>query len=582
LANVASAPRDDLLKRIAQRPGLTTVVFTVVLGVAAFLVLYPLLILLLKSFETSLLDARTVTRGLDNWRAVFGETQMIDAIRNTITLALTRQVIALAIGVALAWVIARTNVPGRRWFELGFWGALFLPTLTVTLGWIVLFDGTNGIVNQALVNWVWFIDTPPFDVHSWWGIVFVNLMTGTLAITVMLLVPAFRKMDASLAEVSQSLGASSFRTLWRVAVPSLLPAVIIVTLLGLIRSLDAFEVEWVLGAKDQIDVYATVIYREVSADTPVYGNAATLATMFLVILAPVIVLQQWISRRPTHTAVTGGGASHLWDLGRWKWPAFAVTLAIVLSLTVIPVTLVALSTITNAIGLSFVEDGITLETWRNAFGDSSVIRALGNSLVLGFSSSVLAMLVFTLIAYVTLQARFWGHRYLYFLTWLPTTLPGIVLSLGLAVMFLQVGLFKDLLLGSMGGLVIAVALGGITLGVQIVRSRLAQLGPDFEETSSVLGAGCFYTFRRIVLPLITPAVVLVGVLTFATAVRATSIVAILASDSSKPLSLLQLEQMASGDYGTASVVGILLVALVTGVALVARFFGLKVGLGEGT
>ena len=93
-----------------------------------------------------------------------------------------------------------------------------------------------------MVSHVWFIDTPPFEMFSWWGIVFVHLMSGTLAINIMLLVPAVRAMDNALAESSHTLGASRFTTLRRVIVPSLLPTIGVVTLLGLVRGVDAFEV----------------------------------------------------------------------------------------------------------------------------------------------------------------------------------------------------------------------------------------------------------------------------------------------------------------------------------------------------
>jgi iron(III) transport system permease protein len=361
MASVVAKGSDGLLKRIvSQRPGLSAVVLAVVLGAIAFVVLYPLLILLFKSFAISELGVKPASTGLGNWRVVLNEPRMIEAMKNTITLALTRQAIALALGITLAWVIARTDVPWRNWLEFGFWVALFMPTLTITLGWIIMFDGTSGLVNTALVNWIWFIDEPPFEVFSWWGIVFVNLMTGTLAITVMLLTPAFRKIDASREEASHTLGASTFTTLWRVVVPNILPAIIVVTLLGMIRSLEAFEVEWVLGARDQIDIASTIIYRDVHAESPVFGSATALAVMFLVILVPFIVLQQWMSGRRTHTTVSGNYAVRVQHLGRWKWPAFAVVLGHLLSLTVIPVTLVVLSTVTSAFGFFFIDDTWTM------------------------------------------------------------------------------------------------------------------------------------------------------------------------------------------------------------------------------
>ena len=566
---------------LARRPTLAVMIFTIVLGVIAFLVIYPLFVLFLKSFETSQFGVKPVTVGLANWQAVFSEPRMLDAIRNTITLALTRQVIALVLGISLAWIIARTNVPWRNWLEFGFWIALFLPTLTVTLGWIIMLNGFNGLVNAALVNWVPFINEAPFEIMSWWGIVFVHLMTGTLAIKIMLLTPAFRNMDASLEEASRTLGAGTITTLWRIIVPVMLPAIVVVTLLGTIRSLEAFEIELVLGVFDEIDVYSTIIFKEVNTEPPRYGNATAMAMMFLAILVPFIALQQWVSSRRSHATITGKYSSRVQDLGRWKWPIFGAIVALLLFLTVIPVVLVVLSTFMKLFGYFFIDEPWTLENWRHSATDAGVLRALRNSLTLGIGASVLAMTTFTFIAYIIVRTKFYGRQTLDFLTWLPATIPGIVLSLGFLWLFLQIDLLRDYLYGTMWALIVAVALGGITLGVQIVKSSMVQLGAELEEASWAAGAGHLYTFRRIVLPLITPAIVVVGVLTFAGAVRATSIVALLATGKSKPLSLLQLDHMADGDFGEAAVIGVFLVVLITGVAVFARVFGLKVGLGGG-
>ncbi len=452
------APGAGVREMLTQRPTLAVTVFTVVLGIVAFLVLYPLIVVLLKSFETGEVGVMPSMIGLDNWRAVLSEPRMLDAIRNTFLLGLTRQVIALIVGFALAWVLARTNLPARRWLEFGFWVALFLPTLTVTLGWIILFDGTHGLVNQALVNWMPFIDDAPFEVFSWWGIVFVHLMTGTLAINVMLLTLAFRNIDGALEDASRALGAGTLRTLWRVAAPAMLPAIIVVTLLGAIRSLEAFEIELVLGSLDQIDIYSTVIFKDVHMAPPQYGSATALAMMFLAVLVPFIALQRWMSARRGQTLVSGGYSARVVDIGRWRWPAFSAVAALLLFLTVIPVMLVTLSTFMRAIGDFSVDSSLTLRTWTDSLGDADVRGALRNSLVLGFGSSALAMTGFTALAYITVHTQFYGRHALAFLTWLPSTLPGIILSLGLLWLFLQVGVLRDHLLGSVWALMIPVAL----------------------------------------------------------------------------------------------------------------------------
>ena len=575
-----TAPETSLRSGLAQRWTPSVFIFTVVLGVVGFLVLYPLLVLFLKSFETSQFGVSPSTVGFANWQVVLTEPRMLDAIKNTFTLALTRQVIALLVGIGLAWGIARTNVPWPNWLAFGFWISLFLPTLSVLLGWIILFDGSNGLLNNALVDLVPFIDAPPFEIFSWWGIVFAHLMTGTLAIHVMLLVPAIKNMDGVLEDASVTLGAGKLTTLWRVVVPGITPTLVLVTLLGLIRSLDAFEIELILGARDNVEIYSTVIFKEV-VGAQRFGDATALAMLFLAVLVPLIVLQRWVAGRPSQSTIKGTHPPALQDLGRGRWLVFGVIATVLLFMTVIPVLLVMLGTFMKVFGSLFVDSPLTLENWKTLASNSETLNALRTSLFLGLGSSVLAMTVFTVIGYIAVRTNFWGKQVLGHVAWLPSTMPGMIMSLGFVWLFLQLGLFGDYPYQSIWALIIAVALGGITLGVQIIKSSMVQLGAELEEASWAAGAGPFYTFRRIVLPLIAPAVVVVGVLTFATAMRATSIVALLATGESKPLSLLQLDHMADGDFGEAAVIGVFLVVLITGVALVGRVFGLKVGLGGG-
>src|SRR5690554_348585 len=164
----------------------------------AFLVLYPIFLLLVFSFVISQIGLGTEW-GISNWIAVFHEQQIQKAIVNTVMLTMARQAIAFVIGIPIAWIIARTNLPGRNWLEFGFWISFFLPILPVTMGWVVLMDGNSGLLNQWLMK-LPFIDKPVFEIFSWWGIVFAHLAGGTIAAKVMLLTPAFRNMDSTLDE----------------------------------------------------------------------------------------------------------------------------------------------------------------------------------------------------------------------------------------------------------------------------------------------------------------------------------------------------------------------------------------------
>ena len=164
----------------------------------------------------------------------------------------------MPVAVLLAWVLARTDIPGARWLEFAFWIAFFLPRLPVTLGWIVLLDPEYGLINTSLAVLPFFAKGP-FNIYSFWGIVWVHVITGSLTVKVMLLTPAFRNMNASFEEASRVAGASTLRTALRITVPVMAPVILSVLLLGTMVSLQTFEVEQVLGSPFRF-VFSTTIY----------------------------------------------------------------------------------------------------------------------------------------------------------------------------------------------------------------------------------------------------------------------------------------------------------------------------------
>ena len=156
-------------------------------------------------------------------------------------------------------------------------------------------------------------------------------------------------------------------------------------------------------------------------------------------------------------------------------------------------------------------------------------------------------------------------------------MPGILMGIGLLWLFLDIPFFR-VLYGSIWLLIIATVISSITLGTQLIKANLLQLGHELEEASRVSGASWLATFRRIVGPLLFPVLLLVGVLGFIHAARDISNVALLATSGSRTLALLQLDFMVSGRYESAAVVATIVMLLTTGVALIARFLGLRVGI----
>jgi len=562
---------------VLPRPHLSALLFTIALAVVAFVVLYPIWLLLLNSFQVGTFGQATVW-GLANWQTALSQPVMRRALVNTLTLTATRQSLALIFGVLLAWMIARTNLPGRNWLELGFWIALFLPTLPLLLGWILLLDGNNGLFNQLLVK-VPFVKIPPFEIYSWWGIVLVHLLGAGLPAKVFLLTPAFRNMDAALEEASRTCGVSLRGTLFRVVVPIMAPAILVATVLGTIRSLQAFEIELILGSPAKINVVSTLIYRLVYQEPPQYGSATALAMVMVIVLIPFIALQQWLTGRRSHATISGKYSARLHDLGRGRWPLFALVLVLLLTITVLPASLLFMGTFMKIFGFFNLPNPWTVANWIKVLSDPRLATDFVNTLEIGVGASLLAMVAFSLIAYASVRTKFRGRGLLDFLTWLPSTIPGIVISLGFLWLFLGTSIFRPLY-GTILVLVLVAALGSMTVGVQIIKTNMIQLGAELEEASWATGGSWFYTFRRVVLPLVAPSIAVIGLQVFASAVSAVSIVALLGAPTNQPLSLLELNYLTSGDFQPATVVGVLILILTTVAAVAARVVGLRVGLGR--
>ncbi|HEV8014489.1 MAG TPA: ABC transporter permease subunit [Stellaceae bacterium] len=578
MSAAALAARADAAPARRRAFSARAILFAIVLAVVAFLVLYPLGFLVSASLQVGPYGQAT-TFGFGNWVAGLTDPNLRSAIVNTLTLTATRQAIAFVAAIALAWLLARTNLPGRDWLEFGFWICFFLPTLPVLVGWIFLLDGHSGLINRLVVALGWAAE-PPFEIYSWWGIVFVHLMTNTVAVQVMLFTPAFRNLDSSLLEMAHVAGAGTLAMLLRVILPVLAPTILVVVLLGTIRSLEAFEIELILGPPAKIAVFSTAIYQHVFDSPPTYGAAFALSIAGIALMVPFVAAQQAIARRRARATVAGKFTLRTADLGPWRWPLYTLVLLLLAAMTVLPIAFMLLGSFMEVFGYFDVPGGaFTLAHWTTVLQDRLFLGSLWDTVVVATGTAVVSMLLFPPIAYLIVRTRYVGRGVLDFLTWLPTTVPGIVIGLALLWVFLKTPGLRQVY-GHELGLVLAFVLAGMALGVQIIKAAILQLSPELEEAAQAAGASWLATMRTIVVPMIAPAAAVVGILEFVAATRGISTTVLLSSHATQTLAVFQLKFIEAGDLETASVVGIVVLALSTGVALAGRVLGLRFGLGE--
>jgi iron(III) transport system permease protein len=552
-----------------------TALMTVLIGFMGFYVLYPLALIVINSFNTATI-AEPPVYGLTAWREAFSEYGIWRSLWNSIKIGIVLQVLALPFGIFISWLLARTNILFPNALEFGFWISFFLPGLATTFGWMLMLDPSTGLINSWLRQ-IPLLSGLNFDIYSFWGIIWVHLVGNGISTKVMLMTPAFRRMDASMEEASRMSGASALTTLIRITVPAMTPVIIVVLLLSVIRIFSSFEIELLLGVPWSFYVYSTKIVDLARQEPPLVNQAAALGSVILIFLVAFIPIQRKLIARRHFTTVTGQFKPKIIDLGIWRYPATAFVALVLFILDIVPVLSVAGGSFMTRFGFFNLPKTWTLEYWRMALNDPRILQGLQNTLIVAVSAGLVGALLFSLIGYVLVRTKLPGRSVLDSICWLPSAIPGVLSGLGLLWMFLGTPVFRPFY-GTIVLLVIAQVLGGVTLSTQILKANFVQLGKDLEESSRMSGAGFWRTYFRIVFPLMAQTMVLVGVIKFMFAAQHNSAIILLATSETRTLSLLALDQVAAGYREVASITIIMVTLLTLGVAIVARSFGLKVGI----
>ncbi len=545
----------------------------IVLALVAFMAAYPVILLFIKSFAVAE-PGQPAVWGFANWVVTFGDWSLVDAFGYTFALALVRTVISISIAIFFVWAVTRTDMPYRGFIETTLWLGFFLPVLPMTLGWMLLLDPTVGLLNNFLMETFGWSEAP-LNVFSFWGIVWCHL-AYSVSIRFLLLAPAFRAMDASLDEAARMSGSSSFGTLLRINVPILAPAIIASISLGFIKSLESFEIEWLLGRSAGIPVVSTKIYDLLNYQPPFYGRATALCAIFLFFIFVMIWVQKTVLRNRDYTTLSGRGfTTRPVSLGRLRWPVFGICVTFLVTVIFLPLVMLIMGTFMHVFGFFNLEKTWTLDHWLQAFDDPLFLSSLNNTVITAAGATLVGALFYAVISYVIVRTNFRGRHLVDFLSWLPWALPGVLISLALLWMVLGTGDAIRLLYGTTFIVALAIIVKEMPLGVQMMKTGTMQISRELEEASRMSGASWKATFRQVMLPLLQPSIIAVGIVLFIVSFREISAVIFLASHNSRTLSLLMMDYIANSMIESATVLGVFIVVLLLTLLGIGSLFGLR-------
>ena len=332
-----------------RRPSGGTFVVAALIIVFGFYVVTPVLLIFINSFNLAQVG-QPEGWSLDNWRLAFSQPDIAIALRNTLIVFGFYTGVSFPLAVLIAWAIARTKLRWSYGLEFMFWVSFMVPVISVTIGWTYLMDPDVGMLNR-LVEFLPFVDKGPFNIYSVPGIIWVHLMANAVSAKVMLLTPAFRNMNLALEEAARVSGASTMRTMIRVTLPLMIPAMVIVFMLQVVRVFQSFETEQILGTRIDFFVYSTKIFQFVRfEDPPLYGAATALASVTLIIIAIIYPLSRWLATRRSYTTVSGSFRPGLIDMGKLQPFIFAGIVTLILLLTLVPIATLVLGSFMTRVG----------------------------------------------------------------------------------------------------------------------------------------------------------------------------------------------------------------------------------------
>lgn len=484
-------------------------------GVMVFcagLVLYPLAFLIQVALNTG--DSQVwppVQYGFDNFDGLFRSPKVL---LNTLHVAALATGMAALIGFSMAWILSRTDVPGRRTLESLMSLPYYVTPLVGALAWSALASPKSGILNQlwralggtqALIN-----------INSPGGIAWVMaLFEGSVAFV--MISAAMKSMDPALEESSQILGAGKFETMLRVTLPMVAPAVVGATLFVFAEMIGSFSAAAILGMPERFFVITTAIWTLVVRFPPDFPLASAMGLSLFGVMLGMMYLYRRVMRAASYVTITGKAfRPRLMQMGWIRWPLCGICLAYLSVSVFLP--MLALIYVSLLKFATVIPKDIfwTLDNYRTAFNLGPIRAALGTSLLLGLMTATVGMILMGLLSWIINRSQTRGSGVLEYIVMFPQSVPRLVFGLGLLLAWVVMPIP---VYGTIWLLLLAYLTVFMPLGIRTISGVMVQLDKSVEECARVCGASWLYQLWTVTMPLLRPGLIAAWMLLFIASVR---------------------------------------------------------------
>lgn len=523
-----------------------------------------------------------------------GKIYLYTPLRHSFTVSIGATLLSLLIGGSLAWLVIRTDMPGRKVVNQLALIPYIMPSWTLAQAWLVFFKstsfsgGTPGLyeylVGQAPPTWLSYGPLPIIICSALHYYTFFFLFVSA----------ALMSIDSSLEEAGELAGASRWRILRKITLPLVVPAILSGFIMTFSKVLGTFGGPNILGTPVRYYVVATMIRGSMGVGDKADGFVlAIVLIMFSVIT--IWVNQKLIGTRKSYETIGGRGfMAQLSKLGALKRVIFIAAIIFQILVIVIPLGLLIWSSLMLQDG-NYSLSNLSLQHWIGERGtiynhgepgvllNPKIYRTAWNSIRLSLWTAFFTALLGVLLGYAIVKGRGTRlSRLVEQLAYIPYVIPGIAFGAVYIAMFVKPLGPIPALYGTFALLVVVSVAKHIPYSSRSGVSAMMQVGRELEEAAAVSGAGVWQRFRRVIFPLTSSGFVAGFLLTFITTMRELSLIILLVTPQTQVLASQTMFYIENGDGQMANIVILILIGLtLIGNTIISRFRGgsLKKGLG---
>ena len=543
--------------------------------IAGAAIITPIVIVMLRSITTGKLG---VAMGLtaDNYLRVLLDKDILPMLNNSVLYAAGSAALGTGLGALLAWIVARTNTPGKALVELMPLYPILMPPIMKNIAWILLLAPKSGVLNNMAQQFLG-VEYQLFNAFSMAGMIW-TFGLACVPLGYLFLLPVFLSFDPSLEESAYIAGSKPVHTMLHITFPLAAPAFLSAFVLNFLRGLRSFETPVLQGTPAGIKVFVSRVY-----DAMALEFSTGLATSYSMVLVILSLITLYFYMRATRfserfATITGKGYRvKVIDIGPWRYVTFlAVFLYFVCGILIPFLVLIVVSMIPYfdyETFMSFPSNAV-LTNYYTVMKHPSFVAGLYNSLMLSVTIAIVTVLAGIVMAFTIHRTRAVGTKFFEFIGTLPLAFPPLVLSVGLVIIFLGTPLYN-----SLWALGLGLFIAYFPYAFRNASGSILNIHKELDEAAWVHGARWRHVFFKITLPILKPSVGGALFYIFIEAIRNVDVAVLLTSPGNEYGPVTLFEYFRVGQWAEAAAGGVVyLVILIVAVSIAKFAFKLKFSL----